>query len=334
MTAKLYVLLLGLLLFSSCKEKVSKANPLKLTVDRYSYQFTGDKLASETETMSYYLNGAILERSKNFKQYVYDGDGRLIKTISKFSMDSLSAVKEGVTSVDTFAPTTTLYRYNSTDSLIEILSLEANGDTSYWFLYDFFPDGKQIVRGITFKANDKAKRPEDFAKSVNPYYHYKREYIYSNKLCRQISEYDADNKLQETTVKDYTNTPPYNLFKTTYYTYDNSPLFDTPVLARKATRYDNYEKAIPYKSKMDFCLLNAKGDTLKKQTSDFDEKGKLSEQVLIDFERNGEWFRYFENDTLKKEIFLSYYEKEKWTTYFYYYPNGKLKETRKQREYI
>lgn len=334
MTAKLYSLFFGLLFLCGCKEKVYKANPLQLTVDRYSYQFEADKLVSETETISYYSNGVILDRIKMVKRYSYDDKGRLLKTISKMSMDSLSTVKEGVTSVDTFSPTSTLYRYNSADSIIETLDLKANGDTSYWFLYDFFPDGKQIVKGVKFKANDKAKRPEEFAKSVNENYSYKREYIYSNKLCRQISEYDASNKLQETTVKDYTKTPPYNLFKITHCTYDNSPLFDTPVLARKEIRYENYEKAIPNKSKTDFCLLNFKGDTLKIQTSDFDEKGKVSEQVLIDFERNGEWFRYFDNGTLKKEIFISYYDKEKWTTYFYYYPNGKLKETRKQREYI
>src|SRR5687767_812474 len=100
MTPKLYLLLLALFLFCGCNEKVSKANPIKLTVDRYLYQFEADKLVYETETISHYSNGVIQERSKIESQYIYDSNERLVKKISKMSMDSLSETYYDISSID------------------------------------------------------------------------------------------------------------------------------------------------------------------------------------------------------------------------------------------
>jgi len=300
------ILLLGILTLFSCKEQVAKAlfDTSNLTNQtKYFYKHESDKLISQTEKTYTIMFGQVVDSMISSTNFKYNAKNLLIKKVSRFDFTDNLAYR--------------IFEYNNNDSLIKDMSVSSEGDTTFWFEYDYFSDGRKIVfdRKIISSYFNNPDLIEDLVTEKFDTIQLKYEYHYEGGICTNLKQYESKNNLIKTIKFDYQNDL---LIKETHMSY-----FDSMELIEKTKIYD-YSKS---KDKPDFYSLDPKKDTIEMCINEFEKDQLLSSTILLDY-GNLFYKTLFENG---KEISMTGFDRKmnhKSVELYKYFENGDLKETK------
>lgn len=305
-------------LIASCKDVKKQIEKFifdssKITeVTKYYYKYNAGKKTNKIEIFNIYYAGKIVDSVITNTAFAYNDNGLIKKEISITSSSDNDTIYN-------------LYTYDSNDSLIIKLTINSKGDTTHWVKYKSFPDGKRRIfkRDLFLNINSFEEVKDAFENKKYDTLIDKNEYLYKDKLCKELKRYDNKNQITDHFEFEYQNE---KVTKEYHYTFINS------LKMLQSTKYHDYSKN---KINPDYYSLDFRGDTIEKEINEF-EGGKLALSISLlwnefvkfitkDFYKDGKvigTIEYF-ND-MGKEAY-------KYTS-FDYYPNGDIKEEKSYRE--
>ena len=303
------LIILILFLSISCKEQVEKfySDTSKYSIINKSiYEYKLNKKESLTQITTVYFLGKLADSISIKTLYKYNKRNLLEKEIIDYNSENASV---------------TLYAYNKIDSLLSEITIEPEGDTSFWREFSYFPDGRKTTfeRFLMIKF-DNEDNNSNKRKSFDTIYE-RNEYNYNNKFCKTLKQFNRKGDLTNLVEYYYEKS---RVSKEISYSFSNS------IKILKKTKYYNYSKSDNFP---DSYTLDTFNDTIEKCVNEFENydlvtstnyynSGNEINKVLL---KNGKVIMLVSIDkieNMKRIEFISYYS------------NGDEKESRIYREKI
>ncbi len=298
-------LLFGIILFTSCGEQVQDfIFDASKTSERttFTYQYDTGRVTSQVSTFHVLMFGEVVDSMVTEKKFTYNAKGQLIREEEKTDFNEKPTIKE--------------YHYASNDSLICELTIRPEGDTIYWEVYDYYPDGKRTVfKRVLFRHFDPKQNFQNLNFSRYDTIQQRNEFDYAGDKCQMQREYDQRNRLIRVIDFKYAN---MQLIKETHSTYlDDHKMIDK-------TKFFDFSKS---SVKPDFYALDYRGDTVEINVNLF-KHGSLTARTEV-YDYGDVVLKTFFEDS--KEIGNVNFDRRmnrKHLVHFEYFENGQLRETK------
>jgi hypothetical protein len=268
----------------------------------YTHKYDGNRLSKTYEATNLILNGQVVDTFVSIKEYEYCEKGLLANKKDLF--DTGEAVSNE------------FYKYNSLDSLVELIQINSGNDTIFWEKYNYYPDGRRLTFRRVIGPDLNSITNMSFSPSNNLIVlEYERhEYIYSESLCIKQVTYSEDG----------------SPIKYIYFEYDDheklikeihTKIFDGLELTEKTKHY-NYSKSQEFP---DFFALDTTNRRIEELYNEFKDDGTMIETRSFNY-GNSIIQTIFENG---KEVGVLIIEKEPALMVYdraIYNENGDIKE--------
>ena len=305
------LIILILILSISCKEQAENfySDTSKYTIKNKSiYDYKLNRKVSQTQITTVYFLGKLV-------------DSISIKTLFKYNKRNL--LEKEIMDCNSDNASFRLYTYNTLDSLVSDITIEPEGDTSFWREYSYFPDGRKTTfeRVLMINFDNEDENPNsNKSKSYDTIYE-RNEYNYYNNFCKLLKQYDKKGNMTNL-VEYYYEKSKRN--KEIYYTYSNS------MKILKKTKYINYSKSDNFP---DSYTLDPFNDTIEKCVNEFENYDLVTSTNFYNFgnEINKVLLKNGKVITL---VSIDKIENMKRIEFISYYNNGDEKESRIYREKI
>ena len=303
---KLSIIGFGLILLFGCKAKFDDFlfDESKMSrLIKYEYDYKQNKKISKIKKDYTIMYGRTVDSMVTKTLFEYNEKGQIVKEITTINFENTPDFK--------------LYEYNSNDSLISKIYINADGDTTHTIKYGYFPDGMKII----FQSDIWIKLDE--TKDFNTAYENRTydtilfiiEYLYENNKCKQLKEYDKNNKLTNDIYYEYRND---KISKEEHYSYFN----DLKVFVKR--KFYDYSKSQLFP---DSYSLSKNNDTIDFSNNVYNAKERVSS---VDSYENGKVIEkvFYKNNKEVGEIYVNKELNHKRVTSTTYYDNGDIKEER------
>lgn|GEM_PF-1429544 len=303
------ILLFWVIVLSSCKEQVSDFffDPSKISEHTtFIYHYDANRVMSQVSIFHMLMSGLVVDSMVTRTEFVYNNKGQLIREEEKTEISE--------------EPTITEYHYAANDSLISEMTIRPEGDTSYWAVYEYFPDGRRMIfnRSLILHVEPEQDLGDiDFSKYDT--IQERNEFDYVGNECQVQREFDLQNNLIRTITFEYRN---IELMKETHFTY----LEDKKMIEK--TKFYDYSKS---SIKPDSYALDHRSDTIEVTRNEF--KNGLLSSLIEAYDYGASVIKtFFEGDKEIGKISYDRQMKSKYVTLHEYYENGKLRETKSYLE--
>ncbi|PKP18226.1 MAG: hypothetical protein CVU05_13940 [Bacteroidetes bacterium HGW-Bacteroidetes-21] len=294
---------------TGCKERIEKFifDSSKMSnITEYSYKYDSNKLMSTTENIYTLMWGQKVDTLTTLIEYFYNDKGLLFKETSKSDFSE--------------NPTLKFYFYNESDSLIQEININYEGDTTFNEKYQYFPDGRKTVY---FRYLSLSVDLQNIINSVSKMEYdtifEKYEYEYNGTQCNVKKQFDGENNLTKTIKYEYQEN---KITKEEHFTY-----FDKMEIQEK-TKYYDYSKS---DIKPDYYSLDSKNDTVELNVNEF-EKGIIINSTSVYDYGNVINKTFYEKGKEIGCVAIDKKMKMKLVNSTEYFENGDIKETKSYHE--
>lgn len=309
------ILIIGILILIGCEEQKEKVAKFIFDASKmsnqtnYFYSYDSDILSSQIKKTYTLMFGQVVDSMITQIDFEYNDKGLLIKEISQTDFQD--------------KPTIKIYDYNKNDSLISQILINQENDTTFWEIYNYYPDGKKTIfhrfLSMHFDPNQDFMEAMENKKLDTSFY--RNEFEYSGDLCKSQRQFDNKENLRKAVKYDYKGT---QLIKETHLTY-----FNKMEITEKIKTYD-YSKS---KNNPDFYSLNSKNDTLELFVNEFSDGHLTTLTEVYEYGRNINK-TFYENGKEIGLIGVDLNMNFKTVDSYEYYKDGKLKVMKTYSEEI
>ena len=303
-------------LIYGCKEMNKKIEQFVFDATKFSVSYHYEYKYKEGKKIAQIVKNNILNPDKSvisnttITTFIYGKNGKIEKEISKCTTEDNSE--------------TSIYKYDSNDSLILKLTINNDGDTTLWRTYNEpLVDGKKESFNRELKLSDSYfKIHSALRKKIYDTTYERTVEILKNNLCTEYNVYNQRNQLVRTVE---------NVNKDGKKAKELRYIYAGSFRMLQMSYYFDYSKS---ETEPDFYAIGRRNDTVYKETNEFYD-GKLALTTNV-FNHNGRHVSkfFFENDKLIGVVQYHYARNRKEYSSYTYYPNGDMKDENDYNENI
>ncbi len=307
------LLIFGIFTLNSCTEHKKQVGDFKFDASKvseqmkYFYKYDSDKLMKEKEITYMLLFGQVVDSMIIETEYEYNDKQLLSREISKSDFED--------------KPTINAYEYDKRDSLICEISINAANDTTFWEVYEYYPDGKQIVfhRSLSMHWDQNQDFKATMESNIFDTLLYRNEFEYVGNLCKTQKQFDKKGNLIKSVNYEHSEE---RLIKEMHFIH-----FNDMTMMEMIKQYD-YSKS---EEKPDYFSLDSKNDTLQLCINEFSKGNLVKSTEIFDSGRNVVR-SYYQNGMRIGMIGIDLNMNFKIYDSIEYYKSGEIKEIKTYNE--